>query len=63
MSNIVDFSSYKHRISGEEIGSVSVFMYKDKFTNLPFFYVEPENEEVLPLSHAIENILENFKSE
>lgn len=62
MNNIVDFSSYRQKLVCEEVGSVSISMYKEATTGLPFFHVEPENEDVLPLSRAIENVLENFKS-
>ena len=58
MCNIINF---KHsNIVGEEIGTVSVSMYKDINTGLPFFYVRSENEDVLPVSYVIEDILHNY---
>ncbi len=60
MNSIVDISNYKNKIYGEEIGSISVYMYKDKLSGKPFFYINSENEEVLPLSYIIEDVLLNY---
>ena len=63
MSNIVKFDSYKNRIICEEVGTVCISMYEDKSTGLPFFYVDPDCENVLHLCDVIETALENYKSE
>ena len=60
MNNIINFDDYI-KIPGEEIGTVSISMYKDKITGLPYFDINPENERVLPLSRMLENLLyDNF---
>lgn len=60
MSNIVNFNDYKNKIIGEKVGTVSVSMYKDKFTGLPFFYIQSENENMLQVSYVIEDVLNKF---
>lgn len=64
MNNIIDFDDYLKRLSEkstEEIGTLSISMYKDKTTGLPYFNINPENEQMLPLSYMIENLLyDNF---
>lgn len=60
MSNIVNINDYKSKIVGEKIGSVSVYMYKDKLSGKPFFYIDLDNENVLQLSYVIENALINY---
>ena len=62
MNDVVNFKQTESDVIGEEIGRVFISMYKDKFTDLPFFYVKSENEKVLSLSLLIENFLKNFKS-
>ena len=52
--------SNSQEIVGKEIGKVSVSMYKDINTGLPFFYVQSENEDVLPLSYVIEDTLFHY---
>lgn len=59
MNTIVNFKDSK-KIVGEEIGTVSVSMYKDPSTGLPFFYIQSENEDVLQLSYIIEDTLHYF---
>ena len=60
MSNIVNFKEYCNRIVGEKVGTVLVSLYKDRKTGLPFFYVQPENEDVLQVSYIIEDTLYKF---
>lgn len=45
---------------GEQVGIVSIHMYKEPKTGFPFFYIDAENKDVLHLSHIIENTLENY---
>lgn len=58
MSNIIKFN--QDNMLGEEIGTVCVSMYKDINTDLPFFYVKSENEDVLPVSYVIEDTLYKY---
>lgn len=50
----------KNIINGEQLGTVSVSMYKNNDTGLPFFYIQAENEKVLQLSYIIEDVLTPF---
>ena len=49
-----------NKIIGKKIGVVSVYMYKETTTNKPFFYVKSENEDVLPVSYLIEDMLKLY---
>lgn len=49
-----------NKIIGEEIGVISIHIYKEPTTNTPFFYIKSENEEVLPISHIIEDTLKLY---
>ncbi len=44
----------------KKFGTVSVSMYRDTKTELPFFYISSENEDVLQVSYVIEDILQDF---
>lgn len=48
------------KILGKEIGKVSVSMYVDTQTGLPFFQVNPSNTDVLQVSYIIEDVLVDF---
>lgn len=60
MSNIVNNNNCEDKITGEAVGTVSISMYKETTTGLPFFDVKAENDDVLQLSYVIEDILEYF---
>ncbi len=49
-----------NEIIGREVGQVCVHMYKETGTDLPFFYVEADNENVLQLSYVIEDTLYKY---
>lgn len=49
-----------NQIIGKEIGVISVHIYKEPTTNKPFFYIKSENEEVLPVSYMIEDLLKLY---
>lgn len=49
-----------HEIVGEKIGTVSISMYRDKVSGLPFFYVKAENEDVIQVSYIVQDFLYNF---
>lgn len=56
-----DNIDFKHsNIIGEEIGTVSVSMYKDINTGLPFFFVNSDNDDVSQLSYIIEDTLYKY---
>lgn len=46
--------------SNKIVGTVSVHMYKEPKTNAPFFYIESENQEVLPISYVVEDTLKMY---
>lgn len=50
-----------NKIIGKKVGTVSVHMYKEIETNAPFFYVESENQDVLPISYVVEDTLKMFR--
>lgn len=60
MSKIVKLNNYKKEIVGEKVGTVAVSMYKEKETGLPFFGLNPDNEDVLQLSYIIEDTLYKY---
>jgi len=62
MGKVISFYDYKNEktVHGEEVGVVHVFVYKDATNGLPFFYIESDNEEVLPISEVIEDSLCDF---
>lgn len=49
-----------NKIIGKKVGTVSVHMYKESKTNTPFFYVESENQDVLPISYVVEDTLKMY---
>lgn len=59
MGRILDFDSHKKTtcLSGEKCGTVTVSVYKNSITGLPFFHVESSNDAVLPISYVIEDTL------
>lgn len=50
----------EHKINAEEVGEIMVSVYKDTDTNLPFFEVTPDNEEVEQVAYIIEDTLYDF---
>lgn len=44
-------------IVGEEVGCVSIHMYKETTSNLPLFRINTDSDNVLPLSYIIEDFL------
>lgn len=44
---------------GKEIGTISVYIYKDKETGLSAFYINADDN-VVQFSYAIEDILKMF---
>lgn len=51
----------KHNnIVGRKIGTVTISMYKENTTNLPIFYIQADNEDVLQVAYIIEDSLYDF---
>ena len=42
---------------GKKCGTVTVSVYKEKITGSPIFYIQSDNEDVLPVSYVIEDVL------
>ena len=49
-----------NKIIGKKVGTVSVHVYRETKTNAPFFYIESENQEVLPISYVVEDTLKMY---
>ncbi len=47
-------------IVGEEIGCVSIHMYKETNSSLPLFRINTNSDNVLPLSYIIEDLLKFY---
>ena len=58
MGKVIKFRRTK--IHGEKVGTVHVSLYKDTTNGLPFFFIEPDNEDVLQVSDVIEDSLSDF---
>ena len=42
---------------GEKCGTITVSIYKETKSGSPIFHVQPDNEDVLPISYVIEDVL------
>lgn len=60
MNNITNFDNCEKKLVGEVVGTISISVYKDIETGLSFFYVKPENENVLQVSYIIEDVLYKY---
>lgn len=49
-----------NKIIGKKVGTVLIHMYRDSKTNRPLFYIESENQDVLPLSDVLEDTLKMY---
>lgn len=47
-------------IVGKKCGTITVSVYKDTNSGSPIFYVEPDNEDILPVSYVIEDVLKLY---
>ena len=50
----------KDKIIGKEVGCVTIHMYKEQNSKLPLFRINTDNDDVLPLSYIIEDILKMY---
>lgn len=48
------------QIIGQKVGTVSVDVYEESFTGLPFFHTQAENEHMSYVLNTIENALNNI---
>ena len=44
-------------IVGKKCGTITVSVYKEKNSGSPIFHIQSDNEDVLPVSYVIEDIL------
>ena len=44
-------------IIGEKCGTITVSIYKETSSGSPIFHIQSDNEDVLPVSYVIEDIL------
>lgn len=49
-----------NKITGKKVGTVSIHVYKESKTNSRFFYIESENQSVLPVSDIVEDTLKKY---
>lgn len=47
-------------IIGKKCGTITVSVYKDVKSGSHIFYVEPDNEDILPVSYVIEDVLKLY---
>ncbi len=45
---------------GKKCGTITVSVYRDINSGSPIFYVEPDNEDILPVSYIIEDVLKLY---
>jgi len=50
-------SKLKNCIVGEKCGTVTVTIYKETTSGSNIFHVQSDNEDVLPVSYVIEDVL------
>ena len=59
LSNIIDFNSYRN-ITGVECGTITICVYKDTRTGYPFFFIEPDNEDLSPIVDVLDDTLKQY---
>lgn len=47
-------------IMGKKCGTITVSVYRDINSGSPIFYVESDNEDILPVSYVIEDVLKLY---
>lgn len=54
-----DFDNMKIEdyVIGEKCGTIIVSIYKETKSGSPIFHVQPDNEDILPVSNVIEDAL------
>ena len=51
---------HKHENIDKELGKIIISMYKDTVTDLPFFEIDADNENVEQVAYIIEDALYDF---
>ena len=63
MGKIIYLDEFKNNdekdyiLKGKEYGKINVTVYLDEETNLPFFYIEPDKAELIPIVDVIDEAL------
>ena len=59
MNNILEtiLKKHDHQIVGKKCGTVTVSIYKEANSGSHIFYVQSDNDDVLPVSYVIEDAL------
>lgn len=52
-----DDAKIENCIIGKKCGTITVSVYKEVTSNSPIFHIQSDNEDVLPVSYLIEDIL------
>ena len=47
-------------ITGEKCGTITVSVYKDINTVSPIFHIQSVNDDILPISYVIEDVLKLY---
>lgn len=47
-------------ITGEKCATITVSVYKDINTGSPIFHIQSDNEDILPISYVIEDVLKLY---
>jgi len=47
-------------ITAEKCGTITVSVYKDINTGSPIFHIQSDNEDILPISYVIEDVLKLY---
>lgn len=50
----------KQKIEAEPFGEIKITVFKDSKTNYPFFYIQPDSEELLPIVDILEDNLKFY---
>ena len=53
----VEVNSGKQKIVGEKIGTITIDVYKAPFMQSPFYYMEPDKKELLPVVDVLDDVL------
>lgn len=53
----IDDTKIENCMIGEKCGTITISVYKETTSNSPIFHIQSDNEDVLPVSYVIEDIL------
>lgn len=60
VNSFIEFNTSKYELIGEKVGTISVSIYRDKSTGLPFFYLKSRNKNMSQVLDIIEDALYYF---